>query len=590
MGQNASHYFGQINFDGNCGKPRVQNFFIFQAQNATQIAGLKDLLVNKVPNGNYILAWTWIRNDFSKWDAIDPGMRAVFTALGSDSITTITNDSMPYIFLAKKGKPQSAIEVIGKKYDEFIYLTSNLQNNLTYGNLTSSMIGPASQWDSLHWDHYAPGSKLGDSLSLSMHGLAKDQRTIMADRTFKEHQKKNRISNLLNHESAPFMELNLFLSDNVNQSAPQIDQMTVLYEGVMDLALNANEYFEFYSDTIQEGEKLKLSVAVKNISDYDADSVLIDYYIIDKNRTKIKIPYARQKPLPADSSFISTVEISSLGLRGNNTLVVEVNPNGDQLEQHYFNNTAQLPFYISGDNINPLLDVTFDGVHILNGDIVSAKPEIVIQLSDENPYLVLDDTSDFRLYVTDPQGMEKQYFFQSNNTSYSIDFIPAASGKNKAKIEFRPILIQDGTYGLRVQARDRSQNESGDVDYKITFEVINRSTITNLMNYPNPFSTATKFVFVLTGSKIPDDMQIQIITVSGKIVKSIDMAELGPIRIGRNITEYAWDGRDEFGDKLANGVYLYRVNTRLNGERIEHRSTSADGYFKQGFGKMVILR
>ena len=68
------------------------------------------------------------------------------------------------------------------------------------------------------------------------------------------------------------------------------------------------------------------------------------------------------------------------------------------------------------------------------------------------------------------------------------------------------------------------------------------------------------------------------------------MYELGPINIGRNVTDYAWDGKDEYGDKLANGVYLYRVHTRLNGAEIEQRSTSADSYFKKGFGKMVILR
>ena len=171
-----------------------------------------------------------------------------------------------------------------------------------------------------------------------------------------------------------------------------------------------------------------------------------------------------------------------------------------------------------------------------------------------------------------------------------MEFMPASTGKNKARVQFNPVLTEDGQYALRVQARDKSNNESGNVDYRISFEVINRSTITNLMNYPNPFSTSTKFVFVLTGSKVPDNMQIQIMTVSGKIVKNITMAELGPIRIGRNITEYAWDGRDQYGDKLANGVYLYRVNTRLNGSEIDHRSTSADKYFKQGFGKMVILR
>ena len=79
-------------------------------------------------------------------------------------------------------------------------------------------------------------------------------------------------------------------------------------------------------------------------------------------------------------------------------------------------------------------------------------------------------------------------------------------------------------------------------------------------------------------------------TVSGKVVREITQAELGNIHVGRNITEYAWDGKDEFGDQLANGLYLYRVITSINGETIEKRSSEADIYFKKGWGKMYLMR
>ena len=111
-----------------------------------------------------------------------------------------------------------------------------------------------------------------------------------------------------------------------------------------------------------------------------------------------------------------------------------------------------------------------------------------------------------------------------------------------------------------------------------------------MMNWPNPFSDRTHFVFTLTGASLPDYLKIQIMTITGKIAREIDMNELGSLHIGRNITEYAWDGRDEFGDQLANGVYLYRVITRLNGESIEHRDSGADKYFKKNFGKMYLMR
>ena len=83
---------------------------------------------------------------------------------------------------------------------------------------------------------------------------------------------------------------------------------------------------------------------------------------------------------------------------------------------------------------------------------------------------------------------------------------------------------------------------------------------------------------------------IQIMTVTGKVVREIRQDELGPIHIGKNITDYAWDGTDMYGDRLANGVYLYRVITRLNGEEMNNINTRADQYFTKEFGKMYLLR
>jgi flagellar hook assembly protein FlgD len=73
-------------------------------------------------------------------------------------------------------------------------------------------------------------------------------------------------------------------------------------------------------------------------------------------------------------------------------------------------------------------------------------------------------------------------------------------------------------------------------------------------------------------------------------VREILKEELGPIRIGHNISEFAWDGRDQWGDQLANGVYLYKVYLRHSGDIFEDRETKGDKAFKEGFGKMYLLR
>jgi flagellar hook assembly protein FlgD len=87
-------------------------------------------------------------------------------------------------------------------------------------------------------------------------------------------------------------------------------------------------------------------------------------------------------------------------------------------------------------------------------------------------------------------------------------------------------------------------------------------------------------------------------TVSGRIVKEITREQLGNLHIGNNITTYKWDGTDMFGAKLGNGVYLYRVVTRLNGSSIgeyptgnsQNGGNNTDMYFKGGYGKMYLMR
>jgi hypothetical protein len=234
-----------------------------------------------------------------------------------------------------------------------------------------------------------------------------------------------------------------------------------------------------------------------------------------------------------------------------------------------------------------LLDVTFDGVHILNNDIVSPKPSILMELTSDNKFLALNnsDTGNFAVYIRNiNSSVAQRVYFGSQ-----MQFTPAVLPNNRCKVLYTPILA-DGTYELTVQAADRSGNLSATNSYKVDFVVVNKSSITNVLNYPNPFSTSTRFVFTLTGDQIPTYFKIQIITITGKVIREITESELGPIHIGRNITQYAWDGTDQFGSKLANGVYLYRVVTSIDNQSIDHMATNADSFFIKGWGKMYIIR
>ena len=63
----------------------------------------------------------------------------------------------------------------------------------------------------------------------------------------------------------------------------------------------------------------------------------------------------------------------------------------------------------------------------------------------------------------------------------------------------------------------------------------------------------TSFLFTLTGATNPAGCKIKIYTVSGRLVKTI----ISPVNIGNN--QISWDGRDNEGEYMANGVYFYQL-------------------------------
>ena len=567
-----------------------EHLFIFRQNSTANMTALENMLRDSIPDGNHVLLWTWQHSNFSGYVPMPASLKSQLGLMGANQLSTVS-DSLPFLFYSKIGNTSSTIEVVGDSINhKMLTLSTNLTSSANFGNIYSEIIGPSTRWDSLSWRVNSlefPTTK--DSTILNVFGLDASGNETLIINSLPTDSGDIQITNQVDANQYPFLKLNAHITDDSLFTAPQLGRWQVTYDGVPEAALEPSINFSFKSDTVSEGENVSVSIAVKNISRYDMDSLLISFSVLDRNNNIHIIPYSRQKPLLADSIIIAKINIPTFGLGGLNSLLIEVNPNNDQLEQYHFNNLAQIPFYVTSDNINPLLDVTFDGVHILDGDIVSPKANIVIELTDENQFLLLNDTADYSVYITTPEGKEERMYFYMNGIE-RMQFIPAVLPKNNSKIIFQGNFPVDGGYKLRVQASDRTDNNSGSIDYIIGFEVINRSTITNIINYPNPFTTSTRFVFTLTGSEIPDIFKIQIMTITGKVVREVHKEELGSLHIGRNISDFAWDGTDTYGDRLANGLYLYRVITKINNDDIEHRETSMDFYFKKGFGKMYLFR
>ncbi|MGM0626168.1 MAG: C25 family cysteine peptidase [Bacteroidota bacterium] len=584
--------YGQSNYPMCEGMGRPNFFFKFPSGDSLYRQNMIDMISNEVPDGHYILAYSFRNGNFENWAESE---YQGFENIGATNIRNVENN-VPYAFFTQKGEPGSEQEVTGNSTTDVIDLYADLYSKFNYGTITSTAIGPASEWISFHW--YQEAMEENNDLTqveLLSYQPAENNTSVLDTITTATYDIYN-LQPYIDAGEHPWLKLNFRTRDDSTKTPGQIKKWQIMHEGIPETAINPKSGFYISGDTISRGEELQFALATENISPYDMDSLLVKSWIQTSDNQIISLGERRLRPHPAGDVLTDTIICSTTNLQGLNSIWVEFNPltesgDYDQAERYHFNNIAQYYFYVATDNANPLLDVTFDGVHILDGDIVSAEPEILVSLKDENPYLALNDTSLFRVYLTNMQtGLEKRVHFRDSMGNEVLQWMPAELPENKSKILYEPEFTKDGKYQLRIQATDVSGNESGDNDYIISFEVITKSSITNVLNYPNPFSTSTRFVFELTGSVIPDKFRIEVYTLTGRLVKVIDKAELGPIHIGRNITEYAWDGRDMYGDQLANGVYFYRIKTEIAGENIEHRSNESDTYFEKNIGKMYLMR
>ncbi len=542
-----------------------------------------DSLIGLMKPEDHVLLFSFDSVAYSAWDA------QLISSLNSIGIQSSTLSSLvdgqAVIFLGRKGaSPGEAIELVDDgsaepPTEQQLTLSGEVTFRSTSGSISTRRIGPARAWTELF---YRVEDNANDNFSLDIIGIDRDG---IETPLFSNARLSSSDISAVDAGTYPFVKLNISFSDIVDLDPPQVKAL------VVDYALPPEGFLQSENQELlelQEGQAFSSAYRFINISPEDfTDSLEVTASLLNLDISQtFNQTFNIGAPQAGDTTSFEIV-YPTIGKTGENNLSVQVNPAENELlgVNNFFSLSPAIR--VDRDESNPILNVTIDGTFILDGDIVSPNPNIHITLKDENPYLLNHDTLGVDIFLQRPcDGCQ---FERINYTDPAISFTPETQDQD-FEMNFQPGPLEDGIYNLRVSAEDESGNSSGDNDYEISFEVINESTITHFYPYPNPFSTNTRFVFTLTGGTIPDEIKIQIMTISGRVVKEINHEEIGPIRIGNNITEYAWDGRDEYGDLLANGVYLYRVFVRQQGESLRHRFTTADRAFKNGYGKIYILR
>lgn len=580
---------GSVGQYGSFYRGSTRRVFFFPTDNQESRIALVNMLEDSVPEGYHTFVWTVTNSTESdlnvdEWalDSLNNNGKNLFNVLEKQGATLARSiqerGTVPYGIIYTKNE-ELKDESIGLDRFSEINLSGEFERNYIEGDLNTPNIGPALAWDRMTWS--VEDQSENDSYMLYIKGI-------------KENGEMDTLYTIVNEtevdlsavdaEVYPYLRLDMYTMDDVDRTPVNLKFWRVFYDAAPEAILNKDNTFVFNSDTLQQGQLMEFAIKAENISSNDMDSLLVKYTITNAVNESI-VKYDRLAPLKSNETQLLNFTYDTKSLQGDHQFNFEINPEGDQKEKFLFNNFGVTDFHVSTDEEQPILDVSFDGVHIINGDIVAANPFILIDVRDENEFLLLDNPEKIMVSLIDPSGNTVDY----NISSPELSFEPATDvNNNQARISLEPVLTQDGDYTLVVQAFDASDNISGVNAYEVSFRVILQESVSNVLNYPNPFSSQTQFIFTLTGSQVPDNISISILTVSGKVVKEISREELGPLRIGLNRTDYKWNGTDDYGEKLANGVYLYKVNTPVDMERYEN--DAADKFFTKGFGKLVIMR
>ena len=499
--------------------------------------------------------------------------------------------------LHEKGPDRAATTAA---YNQRVELADTLLRLGTTGHIVSTQIGHSQQWNNLYVSIVKPNASAQYTLNVVGITDAGVETTVLPNVLIPgtgvlTTQPLAGIS----ATTYPYLRLDLTLSDTAHV-APQLLQWVVtsrgLPEGVVQRdAVPASTYTAaaLLAQATSGNGTVSFPVKFKNISTETFNGPLkTRVQARDASGTVVAGPAfsSTPAPLPGETATID-VKLPLAGKSGDLTIEVVVNPRGEQPEQNYANNELILPtFSVINNNVPPTLDVAVDGRHILNGELVSSRPVIVVQLNDEDKIVHLRNRDAFTLTLQRPgQGSPALVPLTGADISFTVD---STSG-SRARLTFEPGKngpLPDGKYTLRVQGRDPNRTTAAAQEVQLTFEVVNAATISNVYPYPNPVISKARFVFTVTGSELPRNMKIQIMSLTGRVVREIFMSELGPLHIGNNITDYAWDGTDSYGDRLANGTYLYRVAYDDSNVSFSRRDTAGDKAFKNDWGKLVLMR
>jgi hypothetical protein len=220
------------------------------------------------------------------------------------------------------------------------------------------------------------------------------------------------------------------------------------------------------------------------------------------------------------------------------------------------------------DTQGPDISLYINDKNFVSGGITDETPQLLAELFDENGINTVGNGIGHDLTV-----------ILDDNTANPIvlnDYYSAAlDSYQSGEVNYSFPTLEKGKHKLTVKVWDVNNNSS---EKSIDFIVQEKAemALDHVLNYPNPFTTKTQFYFEHNQVCSQLETQIQIFTVSGRLVRTLNQIVNTE---GFRSQGIDWDGRDDFGDQLAKGVYVYTLKVN-----------SPDGTKAEKTEKLVLLK
>ncbi|HEY6435880.1 MAG TPA: hypothetical protein VIY47_04770, partial [Ignavibacteriaceae bacterium] len=317
------------------------------------------------------------------------------------------------------------------------------------GTVTTKSVGPVAWWNNLNFDLFNP-SPTGDysATLLGQNAMTKNWDTVQVD-------VPDSVSlSGIDADTYSYLRLKFDLIDSTFQTTESMELRNVQfdYQPLSDVYVE-REDFNFHQDSLLQGYPVTFDFKARNIGELPADSLNLSFFLNGMDSLIFK-PLVS---VPSDS-FSTPIEytIDTRRLLFENKITVYGEQNNR--EYFYFNNLTDKKFFVARDSTRPIFGVTFDGQEIINNDIVSSTPTVLITLEDNGP-LPLDTTSFTIVHNNKPLRFYQpdiSYNYQGVGSPFIITWEPT---------------LEEGRHTLEVLAKDASGNFFDSTSYRIIFYV-----------------------------------------------------------------------------------------------------------------------